>query len=163
MKEILEDITTNYFAGDIGITDKNFVNWGRRNDGSLCILDFAYIYDVKYNLFTCSKCGPEVMLHYDAKYVDLICPVCGEKYTFANIRRKITRQEQREEIGDIRRMGYNLRSSEELVEFVEEFEAKIHKKKEKKDKTKSINYIIKQHKKRKKREREEEYDYWEDE
>ena len=160
MKEMLEDITTNYFAGDIGITDKNFVNWGRRNDGSLCILDFAYIYDVKYNLFSCPKCGPEIMLKYDAKYVNLICPVCGEKYTFANIRRKITREEQRKEIGDIKELGYNLREAEETVEFKEEFEPKIKKKTEKTDKTKKVSYIIKQHKKRKKQEAEEDYDYW---
>jgi predicted RNA-binding Zn-ribbon protein involved in translation (DUF1610 family) len=161
MKAILEDITTNYFVGDIGITDKNFVNWGKRNDDSLCILDFAYIYDVKYNLFSCPKCGPEYMVRYDAKYVDLICPVCGEKYTFANIRRKITREEQRNEIGDIKLLGYNLRLSEEVVEFVEEFESKFKEGKKKvKDKTNSVKRIIKDHKKLKKMMVEEEFDYW---
>ena len=54
MAEILSNISTQFLIGDCGITGKNYVNWGTRNDGTICILDFAYIYSVKYGIFKCS-------------------------------------------------------------------------------------------------------------
>ena len=44
MRKILKDISSNFLVGDIGISTDNYVNWGIRSDGSIAILDFAYIY-----------------------------------------------------------------------------------------------------------------------
>lgn len=124
IKEILEEISSQgYLIGDVGFSERNYINWGRRADGSICIMDFAYIYDVKYNTFQCN-CGSTSMLRYDSNYVNLICPHCGRKYEFGEIRRRISRKTQEEEIGDIRSLGYNLTQYEEEVEYNQEFEPK---------------------------------------
>ena len=150
MREILKDISQNYFIGDCGITGKNYINWGIRNDGTICILDFAYIYDVKSSIFSCScdESGP--YLQYDSNFVNLSCPVCGRKYTFQDLRRRITKAEQEKEIGDVRRLSYNLKSSEETLDYNSKFEPS--KKKKKKDKELSeVELLIKRHEKEEKK------------
>ena len=156
MKEILSDIANNYLVGDVGVTGKNYVNWGIRHSGiddDICILDFAYIYNVKFNVSRCS-CGH--FLQYDDKYVNFECPSCGKKYTFGEVRRKISRKDQENEIGDIRRLGYVLTSSEETKEINPEF---THDNSKKKKKTLSeTDMYIKAYKKQKKLRKEMEDD-----
>lgn len=114
--EILSELSRNFFIGDIGFTTKNCMNWGRRkSDGQLGILDFAYIYSTSYKTFCCT-CEGQPFLQYDEKYVDLICPVCGRKWSFQDIRKRISRKLQMEEIGDIRELSYNLSKPLEIVE-----------------------------------------------
>ena len=132
MREILSIISKQFLIGDVGITGKNYVNWGTRNDGTICILDFAYIYSVQYRIFSCA-CSDDSLLQYDKNFVNLNCPICGRKYTFGEVRRKITKAQQEKEIGDIRRVGYNITNSEEIVELNPEFEPKRKDKKEKKE------------------------------
>ena len=121
MANILSEITKNFLVGDCGISGKNYVNWGTRNDGTICILDFAYIYSVKYNVFGC-KCDDTAILKFDKNFVNLICPLCGRKYTFGEVRRRITKADQEKEIGDIRRLGYNITKPEQVVDVIPEFE-----------------------------------------
>ena len=135
MRDILGDISKQFLIGDVGVTGNNYLNWGIRNDGTVCILDFAYIYSVRYNVFVCN-CGDDSLLQYDKNYVKLVCPVCGRVYTFGEIRRKITKKQQELEIGDIRRLGYNLTSSEQSVDINPEFEPKKKRKKKKSDEDK---------------------------
>lgn len=120
MREILKDISKRFLIGDVGVTTKNYVNWGTRADGTICILDFAYIYDIKYKIFTCSHDGE--LLVYDKNYVQLICPECGRKYDFGQIRRRITRKQQESEIGDIMEIGYNLHHDNEVTDIIPKFE-----------------------------------------
>lgn len=143
MREILEAISEQYLIGDIGITSKNYVNWGTRLDGSICILDYAYCYDTNFSTFVCS-CDETSILQYDKNYVDLICPKCGRKYTFGDIRRRITRKDHEEEIGDIRRIGYNLHKAEEVLPIIKEFEPQ--KKTKKKEKSRADIIIEEYHK-----------------
>ena len=128
MREILERVSSNFLIGDVGINSKNYINWGTREDGSICMLDYAYCYALRYKFFTCS-CDGASMLLYDNDYVGLRCPRCGKKYTFWDIRKKVTRQRQEEEIGDIRRLGYLLYKSEEEVEKNAAFEPEVRVKK----------------------------------
>lgn len=121
MREILEEISTNFLIGDAGITSKNYVNYGSRSDGSVCILDFAYIYNVRFGTFVCS-CDDTSILKYDENFVNLICPHCGRKYEFGQIRRRISRKAQEEEIGDIRRLSYNVTKDGDVVKIVDKFE-----------------------------------------
>lgn len=118
MKEILKNITEGYLIGDIGITQKNFINWGMRTESDICILDFAYIYSVKYNVFTCPKCKGNSSLIYDENYVNLVCPICGSIYTFADIRKRISKNDEKKEIGDIKRCGYTLNHSQKENLFI---------------------------------------------
>lgn len=120
MKEILSIISRRYLIGDVGYNPKNYINWGSRPDGTICILDFAYIYDLSFKVFTCD-CNGISMVKYDENFVNLRCPACGRKYTFGDIRMKITKKQQEKEIGDIRTIGYNLTKPEEIVDEIEEF------------------------------------------
>ena len=159
MEEILSDIAESFFMGDVGITTKNYVNWGTRMDGSICILDFAYVYSVEYRIFGCS-CSDEAVLNYDKNFVNFVCPLCGRKYTFGEVRRKITREDQEREIGDIRRIGYNLTKAEEEVELNPEFEPSKKKKEKKKSKKENeIDRLIKEYRQNKK-DNSEYLDYW---
>lgn len=144
MRDILRDIATSFLIGDVGISTVNYLNWGYRNGTDPVILDYAYIYSVKFKTFTCN-CSPSAFLHYDNDFNNLICPFCGKKYTFKDIRRKISRKDQEEEIGDITTKGYVISSSEEIVKFNSNFTEgarekilkkllKIKKKQDKKDK-----------------------------
>lgn len=140
MANILTIISENYLIGDCGITGKNYGNWGVRTDGTICILDFAYIYDVKFNVFSCS-CNESTYLKYDANFVNLICPACERKYTFGELRRRITKAQQEEEIGDIRRLSYNMTEAVQEFEKIPEFEPQEGRRK-KKDKKLSENELL---------------------
>lgn len=120
MREILSDIGSNFLIGDVGVTTKNYVNWGYRDDGSIVILDFAYIYSVSYKSFTCS-CNPNASLYYNKDFTDLICPVCGKKYSFSDIRMQITREDQDNEIGNLDDQGIILTKTEEELRFNPKF------------------------------------------
>lgn len=154
MLEILDRIQAQFFIGDVGLSVKNYVNWGIRNDGSICILDFAYIYSTAHTTFLCD-CDEEGMLRYDKNRVNLICSVCGKKHTFGEIRRRITRKAQEAEIGDIRRVGYVLTSAEQIVTKVAEFEPEdpnLRKKmkKAKSEEMKEYEAVMKAYRKEKK-------------
>lgn len=114
MREILERISENFLVGDVGISTKNYINWGTRSDGSIAILDYAYIYDLSYKGFRCT-CDDEGTLEYDRDFNYLICPFCRKKFTFAEIRRRITRDDEIKEIGDISTLGYILHGAEEKL------------------------------------------------
>ena len=159
MREILASISENYLIGDCGITGKNYINWGTRNDGTICILDFAYIYDTKFSVFSCS-CMDGVYLQYDSNYVNLICPVCGRKYTFQELRRRITKAQQEDEIGDIRRLSYNLTKPEEDVEYKADFEPQKKRKKKKDKELSETELLIKQYLESQKTNNIDEDDYW---
>lgn len=106
MREILKIISEQYMIGDMGISGKNYINWGYKLDHSICILDFAYIYTIKYTQFTCTCGNGQNILMYDRDYNDLICPVCNKKWAFKTLRKRITKKDQENEIGDIRKIGY---------------------------------------------------------
>lgn len=93
MLEILDDLSQTYLFGDISASGKNVGNWGiRRDDDSVCILDFAYIYKTDSTKFECpSGCknpetGTPTYLRYDLNYVKLQCPCCRKTYEFQEYR-----------------------------------------------------------------------------
>lgn len=88
--EILEDLSKQYLFGDIGYIKKNYQNWGYRDDKSLVILDYAYMYKISGHMLTCSKCGK--MIRYTRDYSTLECPHCRSKYTFWDVRKGIDMQ-----------------------------------------------------------------------
>lgn len=84
---ILEKLSQEYLFGDIGFISKNFQNWGYRDDGSLVILDYAYMYRIYAHTISCSKCGKS--LYYTRDYASLECPNCRAKYLFWDIRKRL--------------------------------------------------------------------------
>lgn len=117
MLEILAKISRHFFIGDIGYNSDNYANWGiRKTDKKLGILDFAYIYTVNYNIFSCDNCESRSFLKYDKNYINLVCPACGTNYTFGQIRKRISKKVEKEEIGDITSLSYNITKPVEIVQ-----------------------------------------------
>ena len=120
MRRILKDIAESFFIGDVGITAKNYLNWGTRIDtDEIVILDYAYVYSVSYNTFQCSKDGGT--LYYDRDFIKLICPICGKEYTFGQLRKRISRDAQDTEIGNIEQKGYLMSKSFQKKRFNHRF------------------------------------------
>ena len=158
VQSILKEISETFFIGDVGLTPKNYANWGfRLSNNEVVCLDFAYIYSVSYNLFRCPKCKDR-LLKYDNNFVKLSCPICGREYEFGDIRRRISSAKQEEEIGNILRLSYVIKGgkTEEVFDEVPEFEfGYVKKKKNKKsDKKLEEKRILKEAKEAKKRYRE---------
>ena len=158
MKDILKIVSRSFLIGDVGVTGKNYVNWGFREDGTIGMLDFAYIYSVDYKLFTCS-CSDDAILVYDDDFVKLVCPQCGRKYTFGSIRKKVTKKQQEEEIGNMDEQGYILRHPVEKVPEIIRFEPKYTVNNKKKKELNETEKLIKEHRKAVKSQIEEITDY----
>lgn len=134
MREILEILSEQFLIGDIGISSDNYVNWGVRTGGDVVIMDFAYIYALSYRGFSCT-CEDEPTLEFDKDYNNLICPLCRRKWSFSDIRKRITRADELKEIGDIRELGYLLRDDmQEMKIDPSKTPVKSKKKKQKKEK-----------------------------
>nr|DAT84402.1 MAG TPA: General transcription factor IIE subunit transcription factor, RNA Polymerase.1A [Caudoviricetes sp.] len=115
IRKILAHIVSlGYFIGDVGVSSKNYLNWGTRPDGSLCILDFAYIYKVSYKVFTCS-CDPMSKMIPDANFNNLVCPLCKRVYTFSDIRSRMSSNDILREIGDLTKKAYIIHGKSETV------------------------------------------------
>lgn len=132
MRKILERITNGYMVGDVGISTANYINWIKRCDGSIAIMDFAYIYSLSYRSYLCD-CPDEGNLEYDEDFNYLVCPFCKKKYSFIDIRRRISRKAELEEIGDILKTGYVLTQPYQEMEINPDF-SPVKKKKAKKNK-----------------------------
>lgn len=115
MRKILDVVGTRYFIGDIGIDIKNYTNWGFRKNTSrdLVALDFAYCYDLSFKSFRCD-CSAGSILYYDENYTSLICPKCHKKFSFTDIRKRISKNDQMKEIGNLRDEGYVVSSPFEV-------------------------------------------------
>lgn len=123
IREILKGFSSVYLIGDVGITAKNYANWGLRvgSDSPVC-LDFAYVYDVSSEFFICRKCKNNSMLVPDKDFVKLVCPApgCGASYEFSDIRRRIGNDLHNHEIGDLSEEGYLMETSNVPTELTPE-------------------------------------------
>jgi len=106
IRRILAVLAESYLLGDVGTVGKNFCNWGYRDNGELVILDFAYIFRVKNDQLLCSK--DQAILEYDENFHSLRCPVCSRKYTFMDIRRRISMEEEEHENMIAKELAYKL-------------------------------------------------------
>lgn len=147
IRKILSDLSSSYLIGDVGITSKNYSNWGLRigSDIPVC-LDFAYVYDVRSDLFLCSKCNSGSILIPNSDYTELICPnpSCGKTYRFEEIRSKLGNDIHNHEIGDLRDAGYELYESNvdtELVLTKSTYLIPKNKNKKKKDNVKPVEEV----------------------
>ena len=130
LRKILQEVSGSYLIGDVGINSKNYVNWGRRDDGQIVMLDFAYIYSVSFKSFRCS-CDDMALLKYDDNFVKLICPVCGKSYDFADVRRRISKKDQEKEIGNILDYSYKVTKDNQSIPVILDYEPESIKEKKK--------------------------------
>lgn len=114
IRAILTKLSAVYLIGDVGITNKNYSNWGLRvgTEEPVC-LDFAYIYEVSSELFICRHCNTNSILLPNKDFTELYCsnPACGKRYLFEDIRARIGNDVHAHEIGDLSEEGYALQSS----------------------------------------------------
>lgn len=113
VRQILSHLAEGYLLGDVGAVNKNFMNWGYRPDGSLVILDFAYIYRVIGDELLCEGLNSDdtickASLSYDDNFNKLICPRCGKVYTFHEIRRKIGKEYEQKELEVIKQIAFKV-------------------------------------------------------
>ena len=118
IREVLKELSAVYLIGDVGVTAKNYSNWGLRvgSDEPVC-LDYAYVYDVSSELLLCTKCRNQSMLVPDKDFVHLLCPACGATYEFSDIRRRIGNDLHRHEIGDLSEEAYLMTDSNILTQL----------------------------------------------
>ena len=67
MRDILKDIAGSFLIGDVGVSRKNYANWGMRSNGEIVMLDYAYVYSRSYSIFKCN-CSMDSLVKYDNKY-----------------------------------------------------------------------------------------------
>ena len=64
-----------YILGDMGMSDKNYGNWGRRTNGDIVVLDYGYLYKTLAEdwkeIARCPICGSSLV--YSESYSDLKC------------------------------------------------------------------------------------------
>lgn len=87
LNTILSILSKNYIFEDIGTISKNFCNVGYREDGSLVILDYGYIYKKDPTVMFCEKCGGPLV--YNSSYSKLLCSLCGKSVKVSEIKNRM--------------------------------------------------------------------------
>ena len=138
IRDILTKLSSTYLIGDVGITSKNYANWGLRAGSSQPVcLDFAYVYEVSSDLFVCRKCNSMLVPDRDFKRLNCVNNSCGQEYSFEDIRAKIGNDIHKHEIGDLTEEGYYMTSSNVETELNEQRSNYLVKAKEKNNKINS--------------------------
>jgi hypothetical protein len=141
IRMILSEMSSMYLIGDVGISEKNYSNWGTRVGSNIPVcLDFAYVYEVSSELFICKYCKTNSMLVPDKDFVKLYCPntACGRVCTFEQIRGLIGNDLHRHEIGDLGEEGYTLERSFVETELVSGKSAYLKKLSKKQQEPKAV-------------------------
>lgn len=79
-----------YILGDMGMSDKNYGNWGRRMNGDIVVLDYGYLYQLSNEEWKesarCPICGSS--LEYTDDFSELKCVKtdCNSKVKYTTIR-----------------------------------------------------------------------------
>lgn len=87
IRDILEILSKDYIFEDIGLIPKNFCNFGFREDNSIVILDYGYVYPIDDLIMFCNKCNGRIK--YNSTYSELVCSKCGKKYKVFDIKSKM--------------------------------------------------------------------------
>lgn len=101
LKTILDNLSTRYIMDDLGLTSKNYCNWGYRDNGTIVSLDYAYMYPIKGNE-DALRCNCGSLIVPNKTYTGYECsnPKCGLKYSTMEIKAKVrmdlTAEEDRE-------------------------------------------------------------------
>lgn len=123
VRQILSHLAEGYLLGDVGAVTKNFLNWGYRTDGSLVILDYAYIYRIIGDEM---KCGSllkddtycQGSLDYDENFHKLVCPLCRKAHTFHEIRRRISSEYETKELNTIKQIAFKVTKPQQEIDVV---------------------------------------------
>ena len=110
IKKILDEWDSRGFMlGDVGITKKNYANWGLLRGRPVCI-DSAYIFPGGYDLFACI-CGCKELNIVKSDYSSYRCAKCQTVFSDSELRARISNKKRHE-----------LFSKVEGIRMVEEYE-----------------------------------------
>lgn len=89
VKAILDVLSNYYIMDDVGLTTKNFCNWGLRTttDGEehMVIIDNAYFYPIRNKDMIICGCGGKIVPSNDFTYYRCTNTACAMKYTVPEI------------------------------------------------------------------------------
>lgn len=89
IESILEDWNNKgYLLGDVGITRKNYANWGFRGNHAVCI-DYAYVIPASLYTFRCI-CGESDIAITDNTFTAYKCLSCGRVIEDSALRKRIS-------------------------------------------------------------------------
>ena len=86
----IDEKKRQYILGDMGMSEKNYGNWGRRMNGDIVVLDYGYLYELTNaewkEVAKCPSCGSS--LEYTKDYSELKCvkPECGTEVKYTTLR-----------------------------------------------------------------------------
>lgn len=112
LKTILDNLSQRYIMKDLGLTAKNYCNWGYRDNGTIVSLDYAYMYPIRGNE-AALRCNCGSLIVPDKTFTGYECsnPKCGLKYSSmeitAKVRMDLTAEEDREIIEVANATGEN--------------------------------------------------------
>jgi hypothetical protein len=92
IRSILSEWAKQFLIGDVGIIDKNYANWGLNAKGEPVCIDYAYLFPVSMNIFTCI-CGNRSMT-MDDTFSKYRCVKCKREYSDAELRMMITQKDR---------------------------------------------------------------------
>ena len=87
---ILSILSENYLFCDMGLTTKNYANFGYRSTKDIVILDYGYIYPLDEKIMHCKKCGAD--LKWNKFYTKLVCSKCGKEHDPIEIRDRMKKK-----------------------------------------------------------------------
>lgn len=80
--------TLNYILGDMGTSEKNYGNWGKRMNGDIVVLDYGYLYEMNgvdwQEISKCPSCGSS--LTYEDDFSELRCDQCRVRVKYTTLR-----------------------------------------------------------------------------
>ena len=89
-KSLVEGKERFYILGDMGMSNKNYGNWGKRMNGEIVVLDYGYLYQMNSTnwkeVSRCPVCGSS--LKYTDDFSELICTKteCSSKVKYTTLR-----------------------------------------------------------------------------
>ena len=91
IRAILQEITEDWLICDMGTISKNWLNFAYRDDGSLVVIDYGYVYPLDRKIMHCKKCGGT--LKWDPDFASLNCTRCGKRHDPIEIRDRMWKDE----------------------------------------------------------------------
>ena len=89
-KSLVEGKEKFYILGDMGMSNKNYGNWGKRMNGEIVVLDYGYLYQMNSTdwkeVSRCPICGSS--LKYTDDFSELVCTKteCGSRVKYTTLR-----------------------------------------------------------------------------
>lgn len=137
LRYILSTLTQYYIIDDLGLTAKNYCNWGYRDDQSIVALDYAYMYPIEgnENAIMCS-CGGKIVPDSNFTAYQCSSDSCKMKYSTMEIKSRLRMDKIDEDDAEIIEVMDNTSSEQKFIRVAGEQITEVSKE----DVEKNSNY-----------------------